>query len=42
LIARVSEKLKGKCLTTAKTLKQQNTEAATWIADEVIFELEEF
>ena len=42
LIARVSDNLKGKCKMVAEALKEKDTEAAQWIADEVLFEMEEF
>ena len=42
LIARISDEMKNKCLIVTKELKQKNTDAANWIADEVLFELEEF
>ncbi|MCD6366327.1 MAG: DNA alkylation repair protein [Bacteroidales bacterium] len=40
LITRVSDNLKGKCKVVAEKLKEKNTEAAKWIAEEVLFELE--
>ncbi len=42
LIARVSDDLKAECMTVAKKLDEQNTEAGKWIAGEVLFELENF
>ncbi len=41
LIARVSDNLKSKCKAAAEELKEKNTEAAKWIAEDVLFELED-
>ncbi len=42
LIARVSENLKTRCKAVALVLKTENTDASKWIADEVLFELNEY
>ncbi|HIE15364.1 MAG TPA: hypothetical protein EYP69_00390 [Bacteroidales bacterium] len=42
LLAKVSDTMKKECTIVAKKLKMKNTTASVWIAEEVLFELEDF